>query len=309
MNSKIRTVLGDIPPEKLGVTYMHEHLIIESEIVKKNFEHIYLPSVEEAISEVLLCKKVGVQSMVDCMPTGAGRNAEKLKKISEATGINIIATTGLHHDRYYNQDDAIENLNSEKLAQLFITEIERGMDNTDIKAGIIKVSTSGPKIKDRESKLFEAATIATQKTGAPIISHCEHGTGALEQINLFQKLGVNLSKVTLSHTDKESDHGYHREILSSGINVEYDQSLRQGTEVKPQSAQLTVAMIEAGYVSQIMLGTDGARRSLWSSLGGTPGLSWLYSGWSKKLEDLGVSQEQLNKLFISNPASVLTFSS
>ena len=203
----------------------------------------------------------------------------------------------------------IEKLNSEKLAQLFITEIENGMDNTDIKAGIIKVSTSGPKIKDRESKLFEAATIATQKTGAPIISHCEHGTGALEQISLFQKLGVDLSKVTLSHTDKENDHGYHREILSSGINVEYDQSLRQGTEVKPQSAQLTVAMINAGYVSQIMLGTDGARRSLWSSLGGTPGLSWLYSGWSKKLEELGISQEQLNKLFISNPASVLTFSS
>ena len=73
MKSKIRTVLGDIPPEKLGVTYMHEHLIIDSEIVKKNFEHIYLPSVEEAISEVLLCKKVGVQSMVDCMPTSAAK--------------------------------------------------------------------------------------------------------------------------------------------------------------------------------------------------------------------------------------------
>jgi len=111
MHSIIRTVLGDISPEKLGITYMHEHLIIESEIVKKDFEHIYLPSIEDAISEVLLCKKVGVKSMVDCMPTGAGRNAEKLKKISEATGINIIATTGLHHDRYYNQDDAIEKLN------------------------------------------------------------------------------------------------------------------------------------------------------------------------------------------------------
>jgi phosphotriesterase-related protein len=309
MNSKIRTVLGDIPPEKLGVTYMHEHLIIESEIVKNNFDYIYLPSVEEAISEVLLCKKVGVQSMVDCMPTGAGRNAQKLKKISAETGINIVATTGLHHDRYYNQDDEIEKLNSEQLAQLFINEIENGMDNTDVKAGIIKVSTSGPKIKDREFKLFEAAAIAINETGAPIISHCEHGTGALEQINLLNRLGINLSRVTLSHTDKENDHGYHQEILSSGINVEYDQSLRQGAEVNPQSAQLTVAMINAGFVSQIMLGTDGARRSLWSSLGGTPGLSWLYSGWSKKLEDLGVSQEQLNKLFISNPASMLTFSS
>jgi phosphotriesterase-related protein len=308
MNSIIRTVLGDIPPEKLGVTYMHEHLIIESEIVKKDFEFIYLPSVADAISEVLLCKQVGVKSMVDCMPTGAGRNAEKLKKISESTGINIIAATGLHHDRYYEQDDAIERLDSEKLAELFITEIESGMDNTDIKAGIIKVSTSGSKINDREIKSFEAATIATQKTGAPIISHCEHGTGALEQINLFQKLGVNLSKVTLSHTDKENDPSYHRDILSSGINLEYDQSLRQATEVSPKSAQLIVEMINAGFTSQIMLGTDGARRTLWSCLGGTPGLSWLYSGWSKKLEDLGVSQHQLNQLFVSNPASVLTFS-
>jgi phosphotriesterase-related protein len=308
MNSIIRTVLGDISPEKLGVTYMHEHLIIESEIVKKDFEFIYLPSVVDAISEVLLCKNVGVESMVDCMPTGAGRNAEKLKKISESTGINIIAATGLHHDRYYKHDDAIERLDSEKLAKLFISEIEKGMDDTDIKAGIIKVATSGPDIKYREIKLFEAAAIATQKTGAPIISHCEHGTGALEQINLFQKLGVNLSKVTLSHTDKENDPGYHREILSSGINLEYDQSLRQATEVKPKSAQLTVEMINAGFASQIMLGTDGARRSLWSCLGGSPGLGWLYSGWSKKLEELGVSEHQLNKLFISNPASALTFS-
>lgn len=309
MNLKIRTVLGDISPDKLGVTYMHEHLIIESEIVKKNFEHIYLPNVEEAISEVLLCKKVGVQSMVDCMPTGAGRNAQKLKKISQETGINIIATTGLHHDRYYKQDDVVENLSAEQLAQVFISEIENGMDNTDVKAGIIKVSTSGPKLKDREFKLFEAAAIATNKTGASIISHCEHGTGALEQIDLFKKLGINLRKVTLSHTDKENEHGYHQEILSSGINVEYDQSLRQAKDAQPLSAVLTVAMINAGYVNQIMLGTDGARRSLWSCLGGTPGLSWLYSDWRKKLIELGTSKEQLNKLFISNPASVLTFSS
>ena len=188
MSSKVRTVLGDISPETLGVTYMHEHLIIESEIVKKDYEHIYLPSTEDAVTEVLLCKKAGVQSMVDCMPTGAGRNPQKLQKISELTGINIIATTGLHHDRYYKSDDEIEKLSSSQLGQLFINEIENGMDDTEIKAGIIKVATSGSEIKDREIKLFEAAAVAHDKTGIPIISHCEHGKGALEQIKLFTKL-------------------------------------------------------------------------------------------------------------------------
>jgi len=92
----IRTVLGDIAPENLGVTYLHEHLIIDSEIVAKDFPHIHLPSVDEAVSELDLCKSAGINSMVDCMPTGSGRDIRKLVSISEKTGINIIAATGLH---------------------------------------------------------------------------------------------------------------------------------------------------------------------------------------------------------------------
>jgi phosphotriesterase-related protein len=241
------------------------------------------------------------------MPTGSGRNPQKLRKISELTGINIIATTGLHHDRYYRKDDEIEKLSSSQLGQIFINEIENGMDDTEIKAGIIKVVTSGSEIKDREIKLFEAAAFAHDKTGTPIISHCEHGKGAVEQIKLFTKLGIKLNRVTLSHTDKENDHGYHRELLSSGINVEYDQSLRQFNEEQPESALLTMAMIEAGHLNQIMLGTDGARRSLWSSLGGTPGLSWLYTGWGRKLKELGASEDVLSRLFNHNPSAFLAF--
>jgi len=161
-------------------------------------------------------------------------------------------------------------------------------------------------IKDRDKRLFEAVAIAHQVTGAPIISHCEHGTGALEQINLFNKLKIPVHKVTLSHTDKENDISYHKEILSSGINVEYDQSLRQSDLDVPPSASLMKAMIEEGFIDQIMLGTDGARRSLWSSLDGSPGLAWLYSGWSKKLMEFGLNQAQLDTVFIHNPARALT---
>jgi phosphotriesterase-related protein len=302
----VRTVLGDIPSDQLGVTYMHEHLIIDSPIVAKDFPHIHLPSESEAIEEVGLCRAAGVQTMVDCMPTGSGRSAVKLAAISKATGMNIIATAGLHTDRYYLPTDELETMDAEDLAQVFIKDIQVGMEGTEFKAGQLKVVTSGSVIKDREKRLFEAVAIAHQVTGAPIISHCEHGTGALEQINLFSKLNIPLHKVTLSHTDKENDIGYHKEILSSGINVEYDQSLRQSEQDAPPSALLMKAMIDAGFIDQIMLGTDGARRSLWSSLGGSPGLAWLYSGWSKKLMEFGLNQAQLDKVFIHNPARTLT---
>jgi phosphotriesterase-related protein len=302
----VRTVLGDIPSDQLGVTYMHEHLIIDSPIVAKDFPHIHLPSESEAIEEVGLCRAAGVQTMVDCMPTGSGRSAVKLAAVSKATGMNIIATAGLHTDRYYLPTDELENMDPEKLAQVLIEDIHVGMEGTEHKAGQLKVVTSGSVIKDRDKRLFEAVAIAHQVTGAPIISHCEHGTGALEQINLFNKLKIPVHKVTLSHTDKENDVGYHKEILSSGINVEYDQSLRQSDLDVPPSALLMKTMIDAGFIDQIMLGTDGARRSLWSSLGGSPGLAWLYSGWSKKLMEFGLTQAQLDTVFIHNPARRLT---
>jgi 5-phospho-D-xylono-1,4-lactonase len=306
MPNLVRTVLGDIPASQLGVTYMHEHLIIDSPIVSRDFPHIHLPSEAEAIAEVNLCRSAGVQTLVDCMPTGSGRSALKLAAISKATGVNIVATAGLHTDRYYLPTDELENMDAEDLAKVFIRDIQVGMEGTEFKAGQLKVVTSGHAIKDRDIRLFEAVAIAQQITGAPIISHCEHGTGALEQIDLFTALHIPVHKVTLSHTDKENDIGYHKEILASGINVEYDQSLRQSDQDAPPSALLMKAMIEAGFIDQIMLGTDGARRSLWSSLGGLPGLAWLYSGWSKKLIELGLTQGQLDKVFIDNPARTLT---
>ena len=305
MTTIIRTVLGDIPADQLGVTYMHEHLIIDSPIVARDFSHIYLPAESEAIAEVNLCKSAGVQTMVDCMPTGSGRSAVKLAAISKATGMNIIATAGLHTDRYYLPTDELETMDAENLAQVFVKDIMIGMEGTEFRAGQLKVVTSGHVIKDRDRRLFEAVAIAHQITGAPIISHCEHGIGALEQVELFNELRIPLHKVTLSHTDKENDFGYHKEILASGINVEYDQSLRQSEQDEPPSALLMKAMIDEGFIDQIMLGTDGARRSLWSSLGGAPGLAWLYTGWSQRLMKFGVTQAQLDKVFIHNPARTL----
>ena len=307
MSGFVRTVLGDIDPVQLGVTYMHEHLIIDSPIVAKNFEFIHLSKESDAIAEVKHCKKAGVGAMVDCMPLGSGRDAKRLLNIASETGINLIAVTGLHHDRYYREDDILEKSSAEQLADYFLKDINEGMDRTEAKAGLIKVVTSGPKIKDREKKLFEAAAIAHFESGAPIISHCEHGTGAIEQLELFREFRITLNHVTLSHTDKEADLSYHHEILSSGVNVEYDQSLRQANDVNASSAQLTASMVGAGFVNQIMMGTDGARRSLWTSLGGTPGLAYLFSGWSKRLIDAGLNEDNLQQIFINNPARVLAF--
>lgn len=302
-----RSVLGDIPTNALGVTYMHEHLIIDSRIVENEFKHIWLPSTEAAASEASLCYEVGVRTIVDCMPMGSGGDIRKLVEVSKNSEINIIASTGMHTRKYYESDDAILQMNADELSEKFIEDIQIGSQNTSHKAGIIKVASMDEKLSTKEKDLFEAAAIAHNQTGAPILTHCEHGEGAIEQIELFHKLGISLDNVTISHTDKVDDYGYHYEILSSGVFVEFDQSLRQFEDLTPKSASLTCALLEAGFSDQIMFGTDGARRTLWSTLNGTPGLAWLYSGWSKVLINLGVTQKDLDKFFIGNPSKALQF--
>jgi 5-phospho-D-xylono-1,4-lactonase len=111
--------------------------------------------------------------------------------------------------------------------------------------------------------------------------------------------------VVLSHTDKFRDLGYHRDLLQSGVNVEYDQALRQEPDEPRGTAWLLAEALAAGHGAQLLLGTDGARRSLWRSLGGSPGLDWLLTGFAGVLDRWGIDAVTRSRLLVDNPARVL----
>lgn len=243
--------------------------------------------------------------MVDAMPIGAGRSVERLAEVSRRSGMPIVAMTGLHTSRFYpDQAWAIDGT-PEEWSALFIADIEEGIDRTDHRAGIIKVATSGGDLSDRDVRLIEAATAAARATGAPILTHCENGEGGMEQVACFTELGMPPHRVMLSHTDKVTDRGYHRDLLATGVNLEYDQSLRLPPTEDNGTARLLAEMVEAGYVDQLMLGTDGARRSLWASLEGTPGLAWLATGFLDLIQGFGITDDDIRALFETNPQRLL----
>lgn len=311
----VRTVLGDIAPDQLGVTYLHEHLIIDSPLVADRLPHIHLPSVDEAVAELADCTAAGVGAMVDAMPCASGRDVVRLAAVSERSGLHLIATTGLHTEKYYPGQRWALEAPAEVLADLFTADIEHGIDRFDYtgpviertahRAGILKIVTSGTTITDRDRRLFEAAALTHERTGVPILTHCEEGSGAVEQLALLAELDVPLDRVVLSHTDKIADPGLHKELLSSGVNLEYDQALRQAGDEVPATAGLLADMIDAGFLGRLMLGTDGARRSLWTALGGTPGLAWLQTGFAAVLESCGIDSEARHQLYVTNPARFL----
>ena len=316
--SFIRTITGDIDSKDLGVTYAHEHIILDRSYATEKFPHLLLDSVENAAIELNEFYQAGGRAMVDAMPCNGGRNVVKLAEISEQTQVRIINATGLHLQKYYPHGHWSERLSPEKLADAFCADIEIGIDRNDYggieiertahRAGIIKVAGSLDKLSDWEKKVFEAAAIVNQKTGAPILTHTEKGTAALEQVELLESLGVDLSHVTLSHTDRRPDLAYHKEILSTGVNIELDGAGRwKETEGNP-TRDLVVELFAAGFGRQIMLGMDAARKTYWKVYGGKPGLSFLLREFSDDLLAAGLNKNDLQSIFVDNPARIFAFS-
>jgi len=244
------------------------------------------------------------------MPADAGRNVAKLAEISRRAGVHVVAATGLHHARYYGERHWGELLEPEELAELFLAELTEGIDAHDLngpvvrrtahRAGVVKVAGSLDGPSDRDRRVFEAAAIAVATAGTALLTHCEAGTGGVAQLRLLEDLKVPLERVILSHTDKVADRGYHRELLATGAYVVYDQGLRTPDD----TARLVRWMVEDGHQDQLLLGTDGARRSLWSVLGGSPGLAALASGLGRRLAgELGPAV--MDAIWVANPAAAL----
>lgn len=100
--SKIRTVLGDIPPEKLGPTLSHEHILCDFvgayRISKDRYNlqevfDVMLPYLKEI-------RQLGITGFVDCTPAYIGRDEELLAKLSEASNIHILTNTELYKEPF-----------------------------------------------------------------------------------------------------------------------------------------------------------------------------------------------------------------
>ena len=311
----IRTVLGDLPDEKLGRTYAHEHLIIEPSYVVQLFPDLLLPSVENGARELDDVRKAGGGAMVETMPCDAGRNVRKLAEISRRSGVHVIAPTGLHLPKFYPQGHWRFRASADELAELFTTEITQGIDARDCagptaertphRAGIVKVGSAARGLDDAERRAFEAAAAAHRRTGCPIITHVEPGLG-FDQVELLKARGVDPRKITLSHTDRTLDRDYHRALLRTGVNVEYDRTFRSPLGPENPTLRLYAEMAKE-FPDQVMLGTDGARGSYWRSYGGGPGLDYLLRDFRDLARPLGVTDELWDRTWRSTPARAFAF--
>lgn len=311
----IRTILGNIPPEALGVCYAHEHIIIDESFTTFQNPEFLIDCVDSASKELTEFFAIGGRAMIDSMPCDCGRNVMKLAEISRRSGVHIVCPTGLHLAKYYDPGHWGNFYSEDQLATLFIAEITEGIDAHDCngpiinrtphRAGLIKIAT-GETITARQEKIFAAAATAHRETGCPILTHTEQGELGLEQVEMLQKHGVDLAHVVLSHLDRKPDLASHREILSTGVCVEYDSAVRwKAGQGNPTLDLLTELFPE--FPDQIMLGMDAARRSYWKHHGGAPGMNFLLTTFTEQMKSAGLTDHDLQRIFVANPAKAYAF--
>ena len=91
-----RTVCGDIQAEEMGFTYPHEHLYAVPPTCQKDRD-LEVSDYEGSVAELKLFKSVGGQTLVEASTLDYGRNLSLLKKMSEETGIELVATNDIHY--------------------------------------------------------------------------------------------------------------------------------------------------------------------------------------------------------------------
>lgn len=311
----VRTVLGDIQPEEMGLTYSHEHIVIEESFPTLANPEFILNDTIRISAELNEFYQLGGRTLVDTMPAACGRNILKLAEVSRISNVNIIAPTGIHLEIYYPPNHWRYHLSVEELTELFLKDITEGVDKYDYnspvvkrtshKAGMIKLATGDEKITDHQRKIFEAVVNAHLETGAPILTHTNGGKLAIKQVELFLKLGADLNHVVISHVDKQRDLAFHHDLMQTGVYVEYDSHFR----LKMKDDDWTYTLLEnmlPSYADQIVIGMDMAKNTYWKSYGGKPGLTYLLTEFRKELEVKGFDV-YFEKLFFTNPQNLYSF--
>lgn len=307
MEGFVRTVTGDVAPESLGMTYVHEHVLTEARAGQG--EDMCLDDEERMAIELARFRRTGGGSMLEATTREFGRNPEGLRRLSERSGVSLVAVAGHQQEEFWRGVLALDQVSEQDLTEELLRDLTEGMEATNVKAGAIKVGTSRDEITATEGRMIRAAAAAQKATGAPIVTHTTAGTAALDQIEALRSAGADLSRVCIGHLDRRLIWEDHMRVAQTGVFLGYDQVSKDKYAPDMTRAQFVVRLADEGWGDRILLGGDMARRSYHPSFGGEPGFTYLIDRFLPLLAEHGLPDRTVRSLLVENPARLLAWGS
>lgn len=296
---KVRTVLGDIAPEEMGFTYSHEHLWANPPATQKDRD-LELTNYDASLQELMAFKRTGGHTLVDASTLDYGRDASKLKRMAEESGVHVLATTGFNKHIYFPEWVANESI--EQITEHLVHDVTVGMDGTDAKAGFLKSGSWYQVIHPLEEKVTRAVARAQLITGAPVWLHTEAGTMGIEMLDILEEEGVDLTKVAVGHSDRNADPYYHLQLAKRGAYIQFDGPGKVKYYPDSVRVELIRNLIQNGFANQLLISGDMGRQSYLHAYGGGPGFEYIIKKFIPRLLDEEISQEDIDTIFVTNPA-------
>lgn len=296
----INTVTGPIPPSELGRVLPHEHLRVGD-------DSQYSPDVELLSQELRIGAAAGVGTMVELSNVSLKRNVSLWRRVSIASGVRVVASTGFYRDPYLDVEWFDRNP-VEHLADTMINDIEEGIDGTGIRAGIIgEIGADRWYISATEERSFRAAARAQRATGVPISTHATRWPVGRAQLDLLEECGVDLTRVVVGHCDSVPDPEFHLSVASRGAFVEFDILFLSSQSVHDtqRTVSYVVNMAKHGFIDKVLISHDICMRESCASQGGC-GWGYAFGEFFPLLRKAGIGEEELNMISTENTRRMLT---
>jgi phosphotriesterase-related protein len=317
--SELNTARGPIDTADLGVTLMHEHVFIMTTEIAQNYPEAWGDEekrVADAIARLNELKARGVDTIVDLTVIGLGRYIPRIARVAAATELNIVVATGLYtyNDipfRFHYEGPGGMLGGPEIMTDMFVKDIEVGIADTGVKAGILKCATDEPGITPGVERVLRAVAQAHKRTGAPISTHTHAGLRrGLEQQRIFEEEGVDLTRVVIGHSGDSTDIGYLEELIAAGSYLGMDRFGLDVISPFEERVRIVAEMCERGHADKMVLSHDANCYfdALPEELVPQMAPNWHYlhihNDVIPALKERGVTDEQLHAMLVDNPRRI-----
>jgi phosphotriesterase-related protein len=253
--AKINGVLGPIDTAELGFTLMHEHIFIADASMRLAFDGWVdqKAAIAHVVEEAQAAKERGVVSLVDLTPINLGRDIHIIREVAEKAEIQVIAATGLYH----HEEPWMAGWEADRIVGFLIDDVEKGIQGTDAKAGIIKCATDEAGVTPVNDKLLRAAARLHRATGLPISTHtAAHREVGTPQQDVFEDEGVDLSRVVIGHCGDSNDVEYLESILERGSTIGMDRFGIDMINPLDQRVATVAELCRRGHAERMVLSHD-----------------------------------------------------
>lgn len=319
----IRTLSGDIAPADLGFTYSHEHIVCRPPYwVARGDDDLLLDDPAKSQADVEDFRDLGGRAIVDATAIDYGRDVPAVAAIAAATGVTILLTAGFNKSFLWDAvmpggqnrryDDWIAGASLDELVRFVVGEVEDGMEGTSHRAGQVKFGTGYNVITELEEKTLRAVAQAHHATGAPIHSHTEAGTMALQQIRLLREEGVDPHHLSVGHMDRNPDPYLHAKVAETGAYLSFDGMGKIKYYTEQVRIDSILALVKRGFRQQILVSGDTARKSYYAHYGRGLGLRYIIETWVPRfIEQAGEAGYDgaalVEDFFVRNPRRCFAF--